>query len=261
MTGKEFKEYINALNNKMRAQNRKILLFVDNAPGHPKIEVSNVKIRFLPPNATSRLQPLDAGIIKQVKSPYKKALVRYIAARIGECNTAYELLKTIDIHDAFQWVHTAWMQVSSETIKKCWNKCGFNLDNTDEGDVQEIPEPPEFQALQINGTWEEMIVMDADTETCGPSIQETESETVKEEEAEIECQDSDNEDHKPLATLQNMREKLILLKDYRAIACKLSNTKMLDLVKQVKTTMEEEIMLKINRSSKQTSIKDYFAKQ
>ena len=64
MTGKEFREYVNGLNNKMRVQNRKILLIVDNAPGHSKIEASHVKLHFLPPNATSKLQPLDGGIIE-----------------------------------------------------------------------------------------------------------------------------------------------------------------------------------------------------
>ena len=266
MTGKEFKEFVNALNNKMTAQNRKILLIIDNAPGHPKLEVSNVKLHFLPPNTTSRLQPLDGGIIKQIKSVYKKALVRYIRARLSECATAYELLTTIDIHNAIQWVTTAWMQVSAETIKKCWKNCGFSFDeygDIADTDIPEIPEPPEFQELDIDGTWEDMLGMDADVETSCPVTQENEqpaeepSTSVKEEDSEKEDHDSDNEEMQPVAILPNMREKLLLLKDYRQIACEVSNTKMLQLVKHAGSYGRNDY----DTQKYKTTIKDYFIKQ
>ena len=41
----------------------KVLLLVDNAPGHPQLEHQNVQVLFLPPNTTSLIQPLDQGII------------------------------------------------------------------------------------------------------------------------------------------------------------------------------------------------------
>ncbi|XP_054089838.1 tigger transposable element-derived protein 1-like [Zeugodacus cucurbitae] len=41
----------------------KVLLVIDNTPGHPDISHKNVKIMFLPPNTTSLIQPLDQGII------------------------------------------------------------------------------------------------------------------------------------------------------------------------------------------------------
>ena len=63
MIGKQFRECVNAVNKKMGVQNRNILLIVNNAPGHPKIEASNVKLHFLPPNSTSKLQTLVRGII------------------------------------------------------------------------------------------------------------------------------------------------------------------------------------------------------
>ena len=56
-------------------------------------------------------------------------------------------------------------------------------------------------SFKLSSTWQEIIVTDADTETCGPSKQATELETVKEE-SEIECEASDNEDHKPADTLK-----------------------------------------------------------
>ncbi|ESO10336.1 hypothetical protein HELRODRAFT_183752 [Helobdella robusta] len=51
---------------------RKILLFVDNCFAHPEISMSNVIVKYLPPKTTSCLQPLDAGIISQIKTIYRK---------------------------------------------------------------------------------------------------------------------------------------------------------------------------------------------
>jgi hypothetical protein len=49
----------------------KVLLLVDNAPGHPKdLHHPNVKVIFLPPNTTSLIQPLDQGIIAIFKAYY-----------------------------------------------------------------------------------------------------------------------------------------------------------------------------------------------
>ena len=57
------------LNYIMKLENRNVLLFLDNAPVHPENLVgkySNVKIAFLTKNTTSRLQSLDADIIKNI---------------------------------------------------------------------------------------------------------------------------------------------------------------------------------------------------
>jgi len=63
-------DYLKKLNNKMHYENRNILLLVDNAPTHnlmDNLELTNVKIHYLPPNTTAHLQPCDAGIIHSFK--------------------------------------------------------------------------------------------------------------------------------------------------------------------------------------------------
>ena len=55
----------------------KILLFLDNAPGHAKFLIGQypcVQVVFLPPNTTSILQPLDQEIIANIKLLYYKYL-------------------------------------------------------------------------------------------------------------------------------------------------------------------------------------------
>ena len=63
------------LNGRLRRQNRKIIFFIGNAPCHPEDldgKFSQIEIIFLPKNTTSRLQPLDLGIIQTFKLKYYK---------------------------------------------------------------------------------------------------------------------------------------------------------------------------------------------
>lgn len=49
----------------MEVQKRRILLIVENAPSHivNHLDPKAIEVLFLPQNATSKFQPLDAGII------------------------------------------------------------------------------------------------------------------------------------------------------------------------------------------------------
>ena len=62
--------YLKQFDNQMRMQNRNIILFIDNAPTHALYEtthLTNITIKYLPPNTTAYLQPCDTGIINSFK--------------------------------------------------------------------------------------------------------------------------------------------------------------------------------------------------
>ncbi|XP_054708071.1 tigger transposable element-derived protein 4-like [Uloborus diversus] len=78
MTGEIFEKWLLDLDKKFGKEKRKIALFVDNCPSHPpevKSKVKNIKLIFLPPNTTSKLQPMDQGIIKNLKVYYRKRIL------------------------------------------------------------------------------------------------------------------------------------------------------------------------------------------
>jgi hypothetical protein len=77
MTQAIFEEWLVDVNNLMR--NQKILLLVDNTTSHHITkEMTNVEVKFLPPNQTSEVQPLDQDIIIwAVKSRYHKQMLQY----------------------------------------------------------------------------------------------------------------------------------------------------------------------------------------
>jgi hypothetical protein len=79
MTAAIFSNYIDQLNKRAILNKKKILLLVDNVSSH-KLSVDKTKqlthlrLEFLPPNCTSVLQPLDAGIINSFKSKANQKL-------------------------------------------------------------------------------------------------------------------------------------------------------------------------------------------
>ena len=68
MTSEIYQRWHQNFDSKMRGQNRQVLFFLHNVPSHPKnVNVTNVKLVFIPANTTSMLQPPDQEIIKTVK--------------------------------------------------------------------------------------------------------------------------------------------------------------------------------------------------
>ena len=58
---------------------RKILLVIVNCTAHPRgLELTNINIKFLPPNTTAKLQPCDQGIIQSLKVHYRHQLVKIV---------------------------------------------------------------------------------------------------------------------------------------------------------------------------------------
>jgi len=78
MTGTIFLEYLQKFNAKMQIENRKALILLDNAPCHLELELSNVKLVFLPPNMIAKTQPLDSRIIRNFKVKYHKMLLEFL---------------------------------------------------------------------------------------------------------------------------------------------------------------------------------------
>ena len=91
MNGPIFHSYMKNWNDELARQRCHILLLIDNAPSHIVDEYSNIRIQFLPPNTTFKIQPLNQGIIRSVKCAYRKTIhVQYCS-----CVENYEEVKQI----------------------------------------------------------------------------------------------------------------------------------------------------------------------
>jgi hypothetical protein len=107
-----------------------VLLLVDNASSHSVegMQLTNVRVEFLPANTTSKIQPMDQGIIYCVKRAILKAKMNYALDNIGsgEINP-YK----VPILQAIEWCEDAWKGVTSKTIANCWRHSGL-LDRENE---------------------------------------------------------------------------------------------------------------------------------
>jgi hypothetical protein len=116
ITRKIFEEWLQNLNDAMKAEQRQICLILDNFSGHIlQRSFSNVQCVYLPPGMTSVLQPLDCGIIHSFKARYKKILAeRYLQ---DEQESQPSL---INIREAIEYASRAWNSVTDATIMNCW---------------------------------------------------------------------------------------------------------------------------------------------
>ncbi|CBF89925.1 uncharacterized protein ANIA_10045 [Aspergillus nidulans FGSC A4] len=98
---------------------------MDNLPAHLSgLELAppppNVRICWLPKNSTSRFQPLDQGIIQNLKIYYQKQWLRYM---LSYYERNLDLLQSVTILDCIRWLVRAWHHdVQSSTILACFYK-------------------------------------------------------------------------------------------------------------------------------------------
>ena len=117
-----FEEWIREQDRKFERQGRKIALIVDNCLAHPQI--SNLKaihLVFLPPNSTSKTQPMDQGVIRATKAYYRQGCVKKFIAAVDNNKP----LPNLSILDAMAILTEAWGRVSEQTICNCFRKAGI----------------------------------------------------------------------------------------------------------------------------------------
>ena len=125
------------------------LLLMDNAPAHPPgleedldMEYDFIKVKFLPPNTTPLLQPMD----QQVISNFKKLYTKELFSRCFQVTNDTELTLRDYWKDHFNILHCinlidkAWNDVSTRTLKSAWKKVWPSC----------VPEREEFEGLEAD---------------------------------------------------------------------------------------------------------------
>ncbi|KAK8769982.1 hypothetical protein V5799_013553 [Amblyomma americanum] len=123
MTRQLFVEWLQAWDAELGKSGRRVCLLVDNCSAHQTTcKLQHIELKFLPPNTTARLQPLDQGIIKAFKVGYRKRLIQrlLINLRMGTD------LK-IDLLGAIQMITGAWGDVKQATVANCFGKAGLEV--------------------------------------------------------------------------------------------------------------------------------------
>lgn len=123
MTRDIFRTWLQTFDAEMKDAGRSVCLVLDNCSAHhvEDVELTNVELKFLPPNCTSLVQPLDQGIINSVKCAYRKRVIDKLLLDLH-----LKRPTKVDIYQAMEMLSASWTATSKETVVNCFRKAGFH---------------------------------------------------------------------------------------------------------------------------------------
>lgn len=200
MTSEIFTEWVKKLEKKMLRKKRKIALIVDNCPAHPKIAgLKAVELVFLPPNTTSKTQPMDQGIIQNLKVHYRKRVLLKFIKAIDRGETP-----NINVLDALHLLSQAWNCVTSSTVSNCFRHAGFTQSDpvppaAEEDDDFDIEDSIPLARLREHGLNPDIIqtftTIDDDLETCSELTDDDIIEEIKMNKSADALEDQEENDN------------------------------------------------------------------
>jgi hypothetical protein len=141
ITSQEYSRWVADWNAECSHHDRKIIRLVDNAPTHmvnghdveqedglKVINLTHIKLVFLPANVTSIAQPLDQGIIACAKAHYRGRLVMFLLDEANAPGHANKSLKKLapNFYQMMCWINSAWLEdVLQDCIVNCWWNAGI----------------------------------------------------------------------------------------------------------------------------------------
>ena len=264
MTSEFFLSWLHGVNNRMAAQDRKIILFIDNCSAHPDVQLSNVKVVFLPPNTTSKLQPCDAGIIQAVKTNYRKSLLRRLMHMMAEDPTANgaQLAAKITLFDACLWWARAWDLLDPQTIVKCFRRCGFGFgaqEDTTETLCASGVDDTDYAAVLGDVTLAEYVACDDDIQTRHEDVvpvtsSETDTAACTAVKHPDECDTAEAEDKEDPQPIVSKTASLHYLRQLEIFCIQQNLPDMRGIIHKLQT----DVLAKTTLTAKQTTMKDFF---
>ena len=131
MTSEIFISWLVSFDREMEQQKRKVLVVLDNCSSHKIPDLKATKVLFLPANATSKLQPLDVGIIRNMKVHYRTAMVSKLLAHIDAGGKTEDF--QFSLLGAVSLVKQSWDKVSPSTIANSFRSAGFCMSEAKDG--------------------------------------------------------------------------------------------------------------------------------
>ncbi|GBC36913.2 tigger transposable element-derived protein 6-like [Rhizophagus irregularis DAOM 181602=DAOM 197198] len=117
-----FQEWIQEFDHQvgLKHQGQRVLLFLDNCSSHKLdgLTLRYTDVHFLPSNTTSKIQPIDAGVIMSFKRHYRHSHVRLLLRYVEAGNRAEDL--RMDILQTIRFIIQAWGEINPEVVRNCW---------------------------------------------------------------------------------------------------------------------------------------------
>ena len=252
MTGVIWNQILSQFDRKLRAQNKRIMLLVDNASCHTAPEnmsLTNISVKFFPPNVTSLIQPLDQGLIRAVKCHYRTQIIRQLVIHVDGGSEVADFAKKVDILKAMYLLRRAVFMLTPGSIQNCFRKAGFRSDIPENSQVQEVEELFDSPEEMNQEYFQNFVDADAAVPSSGDL---TDNEICQEVQDQVEIVDEDDSDHDvaPMPML-SAAEALDMLEKLRVYFSG-------DVISQEKLDYLEN-SVETKRKRKQAKISDFFS--
>lgn len=264
MTSEIFSEWLSKLDKKFRKEKRKVLLFIDNCTAHNNVpNMSNVTVIWFPPNMTSVIQPMDQGVIKNLKHFYRRLLVQNI---MSGSFTDKNGKNKINVLDAMRMSHSAWAQVTATTVANCFCKAGFvrDLDHNKEAEEDRVlmPETNNWEAVEEAAgiPFDEYVSLDENVAVCGEQsdaeiLADVISRTTTDKSSDEEGEEEEPAAEQPILTSSQAMTQVEELRRYVE-----AQTNVSDQVFQSLNKLEQFIASQRLNLGKQLRVSDFFKK-
>lgn len=103
------------------------VLLLDNCSAHPNEEDltssdGKVVAKFLPPNVTSLIQPMDQGVLESVKRRYKKKILEELVLQNDRGVPVMDYVRGINLLVVSDKICTSWDEIKATTLRLSWRK-------------------------------------------------------------------------------------------------------------------------------------------
>ncbi len=108
------------------------VLLLDNCSAHPdEAELVSrdrkVIAKFLPPNVTSLIQPMDQGILVSIKRHYKRNFLEELVFQEDDDLSIVTFLKSINMLKVYSVIAASWDGVSPSSLQLSWRNILTNI--------------------------------------------------------------------------------------------------------------------------------------
>ncbi|XP_072140427.1 tigger transposable element-derived protein 6-like [Dermacentor andersoni] len=203
MTCELFAEWLIDFDSSMAKKGRKVLLILDNCTAHHvQAVLTAVELLFLPPNVTSKAQPLDMGVIRSFKAAYRRRVVQRMLIAVDR--PAANVPLQVSLYSAIKMIKAAWMEVTPECIRNCFRKAGF-ADAPEAGieDTEQSQPDDDLWRRVVDANlaccdldWQDFVDVDDAAEVAESFCDETAVREVRAS-SDAEASDDDNDPSEP----------------------------------------------------------------
>ena len=100
----------------------KAVLLLDNCSAHPDEEElisadGKVIVKFLPPNVTSLIQPMDQGVFVAIKCRYRRKILEELAFQDNHGTSVVNFLRGIHLLKVSEMIVASWNEIQPKTLR------------------------------------------------------------------------------------------------------------------------------------------------